>query len=294
MTDREGKADAQPYHLILLAKDWTGYQNLCRLVTDAHLDGYYYKPRIDRELPGAAQRGPHRAVGLPQRRGRARARDGRLGVGAHASPASYRDIFGPGNFFLELQDHGLPEQRRLNEQLLRLAPEVGLPLVATNDLHYVHRAQSEAHDVLLCVGTGSNLDTPGRMKFETHGLLPQDAPPRWRRSSRDVPEAIANTRRIAEMTDLQLDVRPAAPARLPGAGRAHGRELAARGVRARPRTSATATVTDELQRRLDYELDVIIRDGLRGLLPDRGRLRPLRARAAASRPPAAARRRARS
>ena len=83
-------------------------------------------------------------------------------------PGSTRDIFGKDRFFLELQDHGLPEQRRLNEQLLRLAPETGLPLVVTNDLHYVRRDQSEAHDVLLCVGTGSNLDTPNRMRFETN------------------------------------------------------------------------------------------------------------------------------
>ena len=83
----------------------------------------------------------------------------------------YGDILGKGNFFLELQDHGLPEQRALNEKLLRLAPETGLPLVVTNDLHYVHEAQADAHDVLLCVGTGNNIDTPGRMKFETRRLL---------------------------------------------------------------------------------------------------------------------------
>ena len=80
---------------------------------------------------------------------------------------SYRDILGDGNFFFELQDHGLPEQRRLNEQLIRLGPQLGIPLVATNDLHYVRREQNEAHDVLLCVGTAANLDTPGRMRFES-------------------------------------------------------------------------------------------------------------------------------
>ena len=78
----------------------------------------------------------------------------------------YRDILGKDRFYLELQDHEIPEQRALNEQLLRLAPEMGLPLVVTNDLHYVHPEQHEAHDVLLCVGTGSNLDTPNRMRFE--------------------------------------------------------------------------------------------------------------------------------
>ena len=166
MSDREGKADAQPYHLVLLAKDWTGYRNLCRIVTDAHLDGYYYKPRIDREYLAQHAEG---LIGLSA------CLNGEIPRAlevedwdlARSLAGSYGDIFGPGNFFLEVQDHGLPEQRRLLEQLRRLAPEVGLPLVGTNDLHYVHKSQSEAHDVLLCVGTASNLDTPNRMKFET-------------------------------------------------------------------------------------------------------------------------------
>ena len=203
MADREGKADAQPYHLILLAKDWTGYQNLCRIVTDAHLDGYYYKPRIDREYLAQHAEG---LVGLSACLNGEVARAIETGDVDEAKriAGSYRDIFGDGNFFFELQDHGLPEQRRLNEQLLRLGPEMGIPLVATNDLHYVRRAQSEAHDVLLCVGTASNLDTPGRMRFEVSRLLPQERRRDGCRSSRDVPEAISNTRLIAEMIDLEL------------------------------------------------------------------------------------------
>ena len=172
MADREGKADAQPYHLILLARDWTGYQNLCRIVTDAHLDGYYYKPRIDREYLARHAQG---LVGLSACLNGEIPRalevdDWEL---ARNLTGEYRDILGAGNFFLEVQDHGLPEQRRLTEQLVRLGPEVGVPLVGTNDLHYVHRAQAEAHDVLLCIGTASNLDTPNRMRFETPGVLPQ-------------------------------------------------------------------------------------------------------------------------
>ena len=122
MTDREGKADAQPFHLILLAKDWTGYRNLCRLVTDAHLDGYYYKPRIDREYLAQHSEGLIGLSACLNGEVAAGARGRRLGARRARSPASTRDIFGPDNFFLELQDHGLPEQRRLNEQLLRLAP----------------------------------------------------------------------------------------------------------------------------------------------------------------------------
>ncbi|HMJ81321.1 MAG TPA: PHP domain-containing protein, partial [Candidatus Dormibacteraeota bacterium] len=202
MGDREGKADAQPFHLVLLARDWTGYSNLCRLVTDAHLDGYYYKPRIDRDHLARHSAG---LIGLsaclngeiPRA---LEAEDWDL---AQRLAGEYGEIFGPGNFYLEVQDHGLPEQRRLNEQLQRLAPRVGLSLVATNDLHYVHQAQSEAHDVLLCIGTASNLDTPNRLKFETPEFYLKSAAEMALRLG-ELPDALANTRRIAEMCDVRL------------------------------------------------------------------------------------------
>src|SRR5512135_3745395 len=141
MSDREGKADAQPFHLILLATDPTGYRNLCRLVTDAHIDGYYYKPRIDREHLARHSAG---LVGLSAcLNGEvARALETQDWDLAKSLAGEYADILGKDRFFLELQDHGLPEQRRLNEQLLRLAPETGLPLVVTNDHRYVHRGQA--------------------------------------------------------------------------------------------------------------------------------------------------------
>ena len=202
MTDKEGKADAQPFHLILLAQDLVGYRNLCRLVTDAHIDGYYYKPRIDREHLAKYSEG---LIGLssclsgeiPKA---LEVEDWEL---ARNLAGEYGDIFGKDRFYLELQDHGMPDQHRLNEQLLRLAPEAGLPLVVTNDLHYVREDQSEAHDVLLCVGTGNNLDTPNRMKFDTHDFYVKSAA-QMAALFPDHPEAIANTRRIAEMTDLSL------------------------------------------------------------------------------------------
>ncbi len=167
MTDREGKADAQPFHLVLLARDWTGYQNLCRIITAAHLDGYYYKPRLDRELLARHSEG---LIGLSACLGGEVAKalevdDWDL---ARRVTGEYRDILGTDGFFLELQDHGLPEQRALNPKLLRLSAETGADLVVTNDLHYVRKDQHEAHDVLLCVGTGSNLDTPNRLRFETN------------------------------------------------------------------------------------------------------------------------------
>src|SRR5512135_2542848 len=202
MTDKEGKADAQPFHLVLLAQDWTGYQNLCRLITDAHIDGYYYKPRIDREHLARHSAG---LIGLsacltgeiP------RALESEDWELPRQLAGEYGDIFGKDHFYLELQDHGLPDQRRLNEQLLRLAPETGLPLVVTNDLHYVRRDQAEAHDVLLCVGTGNNLDTPGRLKFETDEFYLKSAA-EMAALFPDQREALLNSRRIAEMCDLEL------------------------------------------------------------------------------------------
>ncbi|OGN87762.1 MAG: DNA polymerase III subunit alpha [Chloroflexi bacterium GWC2_73_18] len=258
MTEKEGKADAQPFHLVLLAKDWTGYRNLCRLVTDAHVDGYYYKPRIDRDHLARHAEG---LVGLSAclngEVARALAADDR--EEARAAAGRYAEILGPGDFFLELQDHGLPEQRRLNEQLLRLAPEIGLPLVATNDLHYVHRAQAEAHDVLLCIGTASNLDTPGRLRFDTQEFHLKSAQEMGALFG-EVPEAIANTRRIAEMVDLRFEFGklrlpdfPVPPGHTPESWL---REEAQRGLERR-----YGTATAELQARLDYELGVICEMG---------------------------------
>ncbi|MDL2334958.1 MAG: DNA polymerase III subunit alpha [Chloroflexota bacterium] len=261
MADREGKADAQPYHLILLAKDWTGYQNLCRIVTDAHIDGYYYKPRIDREYLAKHSQG---LVGLSACLNGEVARALESGDQDEAKriAGSYVDILGKGNFFFELQDHGLPEQRRLNEQLIKLGPQLDIPLVATNDLHYVRREQSDAHDVLLCVGTAANLDTPGRMRFESSDFYLKSAAEMAALFS-DQPEAIANTRRIAEMVDLEL---PFGQLRLPDFPVPAGhtveswlRSECERGLRER-----YGDITEPLQKRLDYELGVIISMGYAG------------------------------
>jgi len=261
MTDREGKADAQPFHLILLATDLTGYRNLCRLVTDAHIDGYYYKPRIDREHLARHSEG---LIGLsaclngevPRA---LEAQDWEL---ARTLAGEYGDILGKDRFFLELQDHGLPEQRRLNEQLLRLAPEAGLPLVVTNDLHYVRREQSAAHDVLLCVGTGSNLDTPGRMKFETQDFYLKSAT-EMAALFPDQPEALRNTKRIAEMCDVEL---PLNTLRIPHFPVPAGETVESWLQKECQRGLAWryGTVTAALQDRLDYELGVITRMGYAG------------------------------
>ena len=261
MADREGKVDDKPFHLVLLARDWTGYQNLCQLLTAAHVDGYYYKPRIDRDLLARHAKG---LVGLSACLAGEVARAVEVGdiEEARRAAGTYRDILGEGNFFLELQDHGLPEQRRLNEQLVRLGPQMGIPLVATNDLHYVHRAQSEAHDVLLCVGTAANLDTPGRMRFESSEFYLKSAAEMAALFS-DQPDAIANTRRIAQMVDLEL---PFGTLRLPDfpVPQGHTVESWLRSECERGLKERYGTVTEPLQKRLDYELGVIISMGYAG------------------------------
>jgi DNA polymerase-3 subunit alpha len=261
MRDKEGKADSQPFHLVLLAENWVGYQNLCRLVTDAHLDGYYYKPRIDREHLAKHSKG---LIGLSA------CLSGEIPKAletddwelARKLAGEYRDIFGPDRFFLELQDHGLAQQRRLNEQLLRLGPEVGLKHVVTNDLHYVRREQHEAHDVLLCVGTGSNLDTPGRMRFESSEFYLKSAA-EMASLFPDNLDAIRRTREIAEMVEMKL---PFGQLRIPSFPVPDGetieswlRKQCQAGLERR-----YGTVTPELQARLDYELDVICKMGYAG------------------------------
>jgi len=161
---KEGRPDRDPSHLILLAKDRQGYANLVKLVSRAHLEGFYYKPRIDRELLAEYASGLIALSGciggdVPQR---ILAGDP---AGAQALALEYAEIMGPDNYFLEIQDHGMAEERAVREGLLEIARQTGLPLVATNDSHYVDASDAEAHDVLLCIQTGSRIEEPKRLRF---------------------------------------------------------------------------------------------------------------------------------
>ena len=258
MRDKEGKADQQPFHLIALATSGTGYRNLCRVVTDAHLDGLYYKPRTDHEHLARHAEG---LVGLSGCLNGEIARALEVDDWEHARALAgkYGEIFGKGRFFLEVQDHGLPEQRRLNEQLFRLAPEVGLPLVLTNDLHYVRADQRDAHDVLLCIGTASNLETPGRMKFGS-GDFYLKSPEQMASLFPDRPELLKNTRLIAEMVDFNLEL---GTTRVPDievpAGETVETWLTKEAERGLVRRFGTPS--DAARARLEYELNVIIKMG---------------------------------
>jgi DNA polymerase-3 subunit alpha len=259
MTDKEGKADADYHHMILLAKDQVGYRNLLALTTAAHLDGYYYKPRIDKELLAKHSQG---LIGTSACLGgevlkRLAQGDER---GAAEAADSYRSILGDGNFYIEVQEHGIDDQRRLHPQLVELARRQNIPLLATNDTHYTSPSQYEAHDLLLCIGTGSNLDTPGRLRFENNEFYLKSPAEMRRLFNGELDEAMDNSLRIAEMCDVNLDHEGL---RLPDFPVPPGetvttwlRKECERGLAAR-----YATLTDEIRDRLDYELGIIDRMG---------------------------------
>ncbi|HEX2142212.1 MAG TPA: DNA polymerase III subunit alpha, partial [Candidatus Limnocylindria bacterium] len=259
MTDKEGKTDADYHHMVLLAKNAVGYRNLLALTTAAHLDGYYYKPRIDKELLARHSEG---LIGTSACLGgevlrRLAAGDER---GARQAADDYRSILGPENFFIEVQDHGVPEQNRLHPQLVELARDMKIRLLATNDTHYTVPEQHEAHDLLLCIGTGSNVDTPGRLRFETNEFFLK-SPQQMRTLFRgELAEAMDNTLRVAEMVDLRLEFDQL---RLPHFPVPEG-ETAASWLRKeceRGLVDRYPRVTDEIRHRLDYELGIIDRMG---------------------------------
>jgi DNA polymerase III subunit alpha len=190
------------YHLTLLAESNTGYRNLIQLASRAFLEGYYYKPRLDWELLADHADGVIATTGcLGGHVLQALLRDDV--TGATEAAARLQAIFGRDNLFVEVQDHGLPEQRRTNPQLVDLARRIGAPLLATNDSHYTHREDHEAHDALLCVQTGSMLSDPKRFKFDgqEHYLKAADE---MRYLFRDYPEACDNTLWIAERADVEI------------------------------------------------------------------------------------------
>src|ERR671918_179234 len=195
-----GENDENYRHLTILARNETGYRNLLRLVTDAHLEGFYHRPRIDKELLA------ERSDGLIGLSGCLASEICRLLLAgqerkAREVAASYRDIFGTGGFYVELQDHGLAEQRQVTPLLVELARDLGIPLVATNDVHYTEKDHAQAHDVLLCIQQpGKVLADTDRLKFDTEEFYVKSAE-EMRELFRDLPEACETTVEIAESVE---------------------------------------------------------------------------------------------
>ena len=190
-------------HMTIWAENNAGMHNLFRLSSMSSLEGFFYKPRADRELLHRYGKGLLATTGCPSGEVQTYLRLGQYDQ-ALASAAEFRDIFGAGNFYVELMDHGLDIERRVRTDLLRIAKDLSLPLVATNDLHYVHASDAEAHDTLLCVSSGSNRDTPNRFKFDGNGYYlksPQEMRAIWS----ELPEACDNTLAIAERCETHFD-----------------------------------------------------------------------------------------
>ena len=204
--DRRERAEVngeKHYHLILLAENQTGYRNLVKLVSYANIEGFYYKPRVDHELLRKYHEGiiclsacvagevPRALIAGNQEK-------------ADALVREYIDIFGKENYFLEIQNHGLPEERTSNAGLVALAKKYGLGLVATNDLHYVHREDSEFHDILLCIQMSKTIDDPDRMRFNSDDYYLK-TPEEMAALFPAYPEAIANTVKIAERCNVEFE-----------------------------------------------------------------------------------------
>lgn len=252
--DRDVRREEAYYHLVLLAENNIGYKNLCTIVSKAFLEGFYYKPRVDKELlrensEGLICMSACLAGEIPQF-----LLEGQVEA-ARQVALEYQDIFGKGNFFIELQNHGLEEQDITNPQMVALAKELDIPLVATNDIHYVNKEDHSFHEVLLCIQTGKTMDDPNRMRFGTEEFYLKSRE-EMEAALGEYQEALDNTVKIAARCQVNLD-----PPGLslpeckvpPGHTLAtYLRELCQQGLVKRYGERAP-----ELQERLDYELGII-------------------------------------
>jgi DNA polymerase-3 subunit alpha len=191
------------YHLIVLAQDEVGYKNLMKLVSLAHLEGFYYKPRVDKELLAQYSKGLLATSGCLRGEIPFLLNQG-LRDEAVKAAGTFQDIFGKENFFIEVQENGLEQQTRVNRDLVAMSRTLNIPLVATNDCHYLERHDAKAHDVLLCLQTGKTLQDPNRMRFSTEELYVK-SPDDMARLFSELPDAVKQTVAIAERCNLKLD-----------------------------------------------------------------------------------------
>lgn len=260
---KEQGRDDYRYHLVLLAKNIEGYRNLMKLVTASYLEGFYYKPRVDRELLSRHSKG---LIALSA------CKAGEIPVlllagkddKAHETALWYREVFGPGNFYLELQDHGLAEQKELNQKLLKLGEETDIPLVVSNDVHYLERGDAEAHDVLLCIQTGKTVEDEKRLKFEGSEFYFKSEE-EMRQTFADFPSAVFdNTVKIAEQIELAFEFGRMylPPYEIPSSY--SGAEEYLKALCYKGLEQKYPELNPEVKSRLDYELSVIEQMGFAG------------------------------
>ena len=252
--------DRTRYHLILLAKNEIGYKNLMKLVSVAHLEGFYYKPRINRALLRKYSEGLIGLSACAEGEVPSNAINGRIEE-AEKLALEYQEIFGPGNFFLELQHHpNFPKQNIANEALIKIAKKYNLPLVCTNDIHYVNKEDNEIQDILLCIQTNkkvSDTDRMNLMDFELYLKSPEEMSEHFK----EIPEALENTQTIADKCNLEIKL---GETQLPHFEFPEGYtaetyllELVKKGLEKR----FGKNITEEHRKRMAYELDVIRKTG---------------------------------
>jgi len=199
---KPGDKENHHFHLVLLVKNEAGYRNLCKLITSAYLEGFYYKPRIDKDLLSKHGEGLIALSSCLQGEVNVMLRRN-MEDAAREAALEYASFFAPGHFYIEIQDHGLPEQKETNPLLINLARKTGLPLVATNDVHYHRKDSAESHDVLLCIQTNKKLSDPDRIRFSTQEFYFK-SPQEMAALFPEAPDAIDNTFHIAAQCDFQF------------------------------------------------------------------------------------------
>jgi DNA polymerase-3 subunit alpha len=250
-------------HMTMLATSTEGMHRLFRLSSLASLEGYYYKPRMDKELLGEHAKDIIATTGCPSGEIQTYLRMGEYEL-AKRSAGEFRDIFGAENFYCELMDHGIPIERRAQKDLIRLAKEMRIPFLATNDLHYTAPEDAQAHEVLLCVQSGKTMADPQRFKFDAQDFYlksPQEMRSLWR----EFPEACDNTLLIAERCEMGFtegaDLMPRVPVPDGYSEDTWLREQVHAGLRER---FAGGSVPPEHSAQADYEVDVIVQMGFPG------------------------------
>ena len=258
--DRSISLRESAYHFTLLARDETGYRNLVKLISTAHLDGFHYRARIDKELLAQHSAGLIGLSGCLAGEVNSAIQANKIDIAKQAA-AQYRDILGAENFFIEMHDHGMAEQRICNRVLPKIAKDLGVGLVAANDVHFLRRSDHDAHDVMLCIGTGKMVSDENRMRYKPE--LYFKSAEEMREVFRDFPEAIANTLDIAERCNLEIEL---GVSKYPEYSVANGisreaylRDLCEKGLQ--QRYGERAKIDNHFRERLEYELGILEKTG---------------------------------
>lgn len=259
--DRTPHIDDNPYHLVLLAENDVGYSNLLKLSSLGYTEGFYYKPRVDKKALAEHSEGLIALSACLSGEVPSYVAQGRIDE-AEAVARQYLEIFGRDSFFLEIQSNGMRVQDLVNRQLVQLGRKLGVSVVATNDVHYLRREDATAHDVLLCIQTGSVVDDPSRMRFPTDQFYLKSAEEMYREFA-EIPEACAMTARIAERCNVELDFDTL---HLPEFEAPPGQTLDSylRRLCEEGAIRRFGAISREVRERLDYELGIIERMGYSG------------------------------